>query len=122
MECLFLEYPKCSTCQKARKWLIENGVTHISRHIVEQNPDIEELKRWCLRSGQPLKKFFNTSGMVYKQLNLKEKLPNMSEEEQYELLASNGMLVKRPLVITETTVLIGFKPAEWEILKGGSAK
>ena len=71
MECLFLEYPKCSTCQKARKWLIENGVTHISRHIVEQNPDIEELKRWCLRSGQPLKKFFNTSGMVYKQLNLR---------------------------------------------------
>ena len=117
MSVLFLEYPKCSTCKRAKAWLTENGVTFDDRHIVEDNPTAEELKAWWEKSGLPLKKFFNTSGLVYKEQNLKERLPDMSEEEQLALLATNGMLVKRPLVIGEDFVLIGFKEAEWERLK-----
>lgn len=110
---LFLEYPKCSTCQKAKKWLDAHQIEYTDRHIVEQNPTYEELKEWHEKSGVPLKKFFNTSGMVYKELQLKDKLPAMSEEEQLKLLATNGMLVKRPLLVNGDTVLIGFKEAEW---------
>ena len=117
MSVLFLEYPKCSTCKRAKAWLTENGVTFDDRHIVEDNPTAEELKAWWEKSGLPLKKFFNTSGLVYKEQNLKERLPDMSEEEQLALLATNGMLVKRPLVIGGDFVLIGFKEAEWERLK-----
>ena len=117
MRILFLEYPKCSTCKKAKAWLTENGVAFDDRHIVADNPTAEELKAWWEKSGLPLKKFFNTSGLVYKEQNLKERLPDMSEEEQLALLATNGMLVKRPLVIGEDFVLIGFKEAEWERLK-----
>ena len=117
MRILFLEYPKCSTCKKAKAWLTENGVAFDDRRIVEDNPTAEELKAWWEKSGLPLKKFFNTSGLVYKEQNLKERLPDMSEEEQLALLATNGMLVKRPLVIGEDFVLIGFKEAEWERLK-----
>ena len=114
---LFLEYPKCSTCQKAKKWLDENGVTYTARHIVEQNPSAEELCDWAQRSGLPLKRFFNTSGLRYKALELKDKLPHMSDEEQFALLATDGMLVKRPLVVGDDFVLAGFKPAEGERLK-----
>lgn len=110
---LFLEYPKCSTCQKAKKWLDTNNVTYKDRHIKEENPSIEELKAWHEKSGLPLKKFFNTSGLLYKDLKLKDKLPTMSEDEMYELLASDGMLVKRPLIIGDDFVLVGFKEAEW---------
>ena len=117
MRVLFLEYPKCSTCKKAKAWLTENGVAFDDRHNGEDNPTAEELKAWWEKSGLPLKKFFNTSGLVYKEQNLKERLPNMSAEEQLALLATNGMLVKRPLVIGEDFVLIGFKEAEWERLK-----
>ena len=111
---LFLEYPKCSTCQKARKWLDSHEVSNTDRHIVEENPTFEELKEWYGRSGLPLKRFFNTSGMLYKEMKLKEKLPDMSEEEQLQLLSTNGMLVKRPLLIDDNLVLTGFKEAEWE--------
>lgn len=111
---LFIEYPKCSTCQKAKKWLDANHIAYTDRHIVEDHPTYEELKEWHERSGFPLKKFFNTSGMLYKELQLKDKLLGMSEEEQLKLLASNGMLVKRPLIVTDDLVLIGFKEAEWE--------
>ena len=112
---LFLEYPPCSTCQKARKWLDEHHVPYSARHIKENNPSYEELKTWYAMSGLPLKKFFNTSGLVYKSLNLKEKLPTMTEEEQLQLLATDGMLVKRPLIIMENgTVLTGFREKEWE--------
>ena len=114
---LFLEYPKCSTCQKAKKWLDENGVAYTARHIVEQNPSAEELRDWAQRSGLPLKRCFNTSGLRYKALELKDKLPHMSDEEQFALLATDGMLVKRPLVVGDDFVLAGFKPAEWERLK-----
>lgn len=117
MSVLFLEYPKCSTCKREKAWLTENGVAFDDRHIVEDNPTAEELKEWWEKSGLPLKKFFNTSGLVYKEQNLKERLPDMSEEEQLALLATNGMLVKRPLVIGGDFVLIGFKEAEWERLK-----
>lgn len=110
---LFIYYPKCSTCIKAKKWLDENGMKYTERHIVEDNPKFEELKEWIVRSGLPLKKFFNTSGLLYKEMQLKDKLPTMSEEEQLKLLATNGMLVKRPLVVNDNTVLIGFKEAEW---------
>lgn len=110
---LFIEYPKCSTCKKAKKWLDEHEIVYTDRHIVEENPSYEELKEWYQRSGLPLKKFFNTSGMLYKEMKLKDKLPAMSEEEQLKLLATNGMLIKRPLVVKEDTVLIGFKEAEW---------
>ena len=111
---LFLEYPPCSTCRKARAWLDEHKVAYIARHIKEENPSYEELKLWYERSGLPLKRFFNTSGLLYKSLNLKEKLPSMSEEEQLRLLASDGMLVKRPLVVLEDTVLTGFREADWQ--------
>ena len=110
---LFLEYPPCSTCQKAKKWLDTRGIVYTGRHIKEQNPSYEELKSWYEKSGLPLKKFFKTSGLVYKNLGLKEKLPTMSEEEQLRLLAADGMLVKRPLVVGEDFVLTGFKEAEW---------
>ena len=113
---LFLEYPKCSTCQKAKKWLDEHQISYEDRHIVENNPTFEELKGWYERSGLPLKKFFNTSGMLYKEMKLKDKLPEMSEEEQLKLLATNGMLVKRPLIVDGDRVLTGFKMAEWETL------
>lgn len=111
---LFLEYPPCSTCQKAKKWLDENHVSYTARHIKQDNPTYEELLTWYKASGLPLKKFFNTSGLVYKNLGLKDKLPAMSEEEQLQLLASDGMLVKRPLVVLENTVLTGFRQKDWE--------
>lgn len=114
---LFIEYPKCSTCQKAKKWLDEHEITYQDRHIKEDNPTYEELEQWHRNSGVPLRKFFNTSGLVYKAMGLKEKLPNMSEEEQLRLLATDGMLIKRPLIIDENLVLIGFKSTDWEILK-----
>lgn len=114
---LFLCYPKCSTCQKARKWLEEHQIEYTERHIVENNPTFDELKIWYQKSGLPLKKFFNTSGLLYKEMKLKDKLPLMSEEEQLQLLSSNGMLVKRPLIISEDHILTGFKEAEWENLK-----
>ena len=110
---LFLEYPPCSTCKKAKKWLDEHNVKYEERHIAEENPSYDELKEWHVKSGLPLKKFFNTSGLLYKEMSLKDKLPAMSEEEQLRLLASNGMLVKRPLVVAEDTVLVGFKEAQW---------
>ena len=110
---LFLEYPKCSTCKKAKKWLDEHQIAYDARHIVEENPTFDELRDWYGRSGMPLKKFFNTSGMLYKEMKLKDKLPTMSEEEQLRLLATNGMLVKRPLIVDGNTVLTGFKEAEW---------
>ena len=116
MRMLFLEYPKCSTCQKAKKWLDEHQISYEDRHIVENNPTFEELKGWYERSGLPLKKFFNTSGMLYKEMKLKDKLLEMSEEEQLKLLATNGMLVKRPLIVDGDRVLTGFKMAEWEAL------
>lgn len=108
---LFLEYPKCSTCQKAKKWLDAHGVTYADRHIVEDNPTADELRAWHERSGLPLKRFFNTSGMLYREMELSKKLPEMSEDEQYALLATNGMLVKRPLLVTADTVVPGFKEA-----------
>jgi len=111
---LFLEYPSCSTCKKAKAWLVAHNVEFTDRHIKEDNPTYEELKQWHARSGLPLKKFFNTSGLLYKSMNLKDKLPTMNEEEQLQLLASDGMLVKRPLVVSGTGVLVGFKEAEWE--------
>ncbi len=111
---LFVHYPKCSTCQKAKKWLDEHQLTYTEKHIKDDRPSFVELQAWHQQSGLPLKKFFNTSGLVYKELGLKDRLATMSEEEQLQLLSSNGMLVKRPLVITDTAVLIGFKLKEWE--------
>lgn len=111
---LFIEYPKCTTCQKAKKWLDNHEITYTDRHIKEDNPTKEELHKWHQKSGLPLKKFFNTSGLLYKEMKLKDKLPTMTEEEQYELLASDGMLVKRPLMIGEDFVLVGFKETDWE--------
>ena len=110
---LFIEYPPCSTCQKAKKWLDERGISYTARHIKEEKPTYEELKAWYTTSGLPLKKFFNTSGLLYKSMNLKDKLPTMTEEEQLRLLATDGMLVKRPLVVKGDLVLTGFKEAEW---------
>jgi len=111
---ILLCYARCSTCQKAKKWLDENGIKYSERPIKEQNPTIDELKKWHQMSGLPLKKFFNTSGLLYKDLKLKDRLPEMSEEEQFSLLATDGMLVKRPLVIGGDFVLVGFKESEWE--------
>ena len=108
---LFLEYPPCSTCKKAKSWL--DGVQYTSRHIKDQNPSKEELKAWYQKSGLPLKRFFNTSGLLYKSMALKDKLPSMTEEEQLELLSTDGMLVKRPILISEDFVLVGFKESEW---------
>ena len=113
MSVLFLEYPKCSTCQKAKKWLDERGISYEDRHIVEQNPTAEEIKAWREKSGLPLKRFFNTSGLKYKELGLKDRLPQMSEEEQYALLSTDGMLVKRPILVADDFVLVGFREAEW---------
>lgn len=110
----FICYKKCSTCQKAKKWLEEKGIVFEERPIKEENPTAEELKKWHEMSGLPLKKFFNTSGLVYKSMNLKDKLKDMTQEEQYELLATDGMLVKRPLLVGDDFVLVGFKEAEWE--------
>ncbi len=113
---LFIQYPPCSTCQKAKKWLDEKGIAYETRHIKEEKPTAEELRRWHRISGLPLKKFFNTSGLLYKSMNLKDRLPAMTEEEQIKLLASDGMLVKRPILVTENTVLTGFRENEWEKL------
>lgn len=109
----FICYPKCSTCQKAQKWLDANGISYELRDIKEQNPTLEELTEWYKKSGLPLKKFFNTSGLLYRSMDLKNKLADMTEQEQLELLASDGMLVKRPIVITDDLVLVGFKEADW---------
>ena len=111
---LFLCYPKCTTCQKAKAWLEEKGVSFTLRDIKTENPTGEELQTWWQRSGLPLRKFFNTSGLQYKALGLKDKLPTMTEAEQIALLATDGMLVKRPLLVGEDFVLVGFRPAEWE--------
>ena len=113
MSILFLNYPKCTTCIKARKWLEENNIEFTSRHIVEENPTAEELKTFIKLSGLPTKKFFNTSGMLYREMNLKDKLTTMSDDEMVNLLATNGMLVKRPLVVGENGVLVGFKAETW---------
>lgn len=113
---LFVYYPKCSTCMKAKKWLDDHGIAYTERHIKEDPPSATELQAWHQQSKQPLKKIFNTSGMLYRELQLKDKIPALSTEEQYRLLASDGMLVKRPLLITETEVIIGFKAQDWTAL------
>ena len=113
---LFIQYPPCSTCQKAKKWLDEQGIDYEDRHIKPDNPTYDELKQWYECSGLPLKRFFNTSGLLYKSFELKTKLPTMTEEEQLRLLATDGMLVKRPILITEKGITTGFKEAEWEKL------
>ena len=110
---LFVCYPKCTTCQKARTWLDAQGVSYEVRDIKLQNPSAEELRQWWQRSGLPLKKFFNTSGLLYKSMGLKDKLPQMSEDEMLKLLATDGMLVKRPLLVSDEFVLVGFKETEW---------
>lgn len=115
---LFIEYPKCTTCQRARKWLEAKGLPFEARHIKENPPTAAELKEWHRRSGLPLKKFFNTSGLKYKELGLKDKLPALSEEEQFALLASDGMLVKRPILVGDGFVLVGFREAEWTAVWG----
>ena len=114
---LFIQYPPCTTCKKAKAWLDSRGVRYEDRHIKENRPTYAELKEWYTRSGLPLKKFFNTSGLLYTSLNLKEKLPTMTEEEQLQLLATDGMLVKRPVVVKDDLILTGFKEADWEKLK-----
>ncbi len=114
---LFIEYPKCTTCQKAKNWLNLNGIEYTDRHIKENNPTYEELKEWYVKSGLPLHKFFNTSGLLYKSMQLKDRLPDMSEDDQLRLLSTDGMLVKRPIVVKESMVLVGFKPDIWEKLK-----
>lgn len=110
---LFLHYPKCSTCQKAKKWLDAHQIAYTARHIADERPSYDELKEWHEKSGLPLKKFFNTSGLVYKEMKLKDRLPAMREEEQLKLLAENGMLVKRPVFVADDKVLVGFREAEW---------
>lgn len=115
MAVLFIEYPKCTTCKKAKKWLDEHGVEYADRHIVEDNPTAAELSEWHERSGLPLRRFFNTSGMKYRELGIKAKLDaGMTDEEAYALLATDGMLVKRPIIVTDNAVLTGFKEAAWE--------
>ena len=111
---LFIEYPKCSTCKKAKKWLIDNNIEFTDRNIVEETPTKEELEKWIKESKKDIKKFFNTSGFKYKELNLKEKLTNMTDEEKIKLLSSDGMLIKRPLVITKNNILTGFREEEWK--------
>ena len=113
MSILFIEYPKCTTCKKAKKWLDDHGIAYEDRHIKEQNPTAEELAVWYQKSGLPIKRFVNTSGMLYREMNLKDKLPTMTDEEILELLATDGMLVKRPLAIGDDVLLTGFKEAEW---------
>lgn len=117
MKNVFIEYPKCSTCKKAKKWLEENNVEFVERNIVEEVPTVEELNEWVERSKQDVKKWFNTSGLKYKELNLKEKLPNMSDKEKIELLASDGMLIKRPLFVTDNGIYVGFREKEWKKVK-----
>lgn len=114
MKNIFIEYPKCSTCKKAKKWLEENKIEFEDRNIIEETPTIEELTEWIKSNELDIKKWFNTSGLKYKELNLKEKLPNMSDEEKIKLLASNGMLIKRPLLITDKGIYIGFKEETWK--------
>lgn len=114
MRNLFIEYPKCSTCQKAKKWLQENNVKFDDRHIVDETPTIEELTEWIKKSGLEIRKWFNTSGLKYKELKLKDKLDNMSEIEKIELLASDGMLIKRPIFISDKGVVVGFKEEKWK--------
>ena len=111
---LFVQYPKCSTCRKAKNWLDEHNIEYESRHIVEDNPTAEEIEKWYEKSGLPLKRFFNTSGKIYRENKIKDKLPDMSEQDQFELLATDGMLVKRPIVVADDFVLVGFKVKEWE--------
>lgn len=111
---IFVQYPKCNTCKKAEAWLKENKINYESRPIKEENPTVEELKDWVKKSGLPVRKFFNTSGLLYKEMKLKDKLGSMTEEEMLALLATDGMLVKRPLLIGDEKVLVGFKEAEWE--------
>ena len=114
---LFNWYPGCTTCQKAKKWLDEQKLTYTARHIRDEAPTLAELTEWHVRSGLPLKRFFNTSGKLYAELALKDKLPTMTEEEQLRLLATDGMLVKRPIAVKGNTVLTGFREKEWEVLK-----
>ena len=117
MKNIFIEYPKCSTCKKAKKWLEENNVSYEDRNIVEETPTVQELKEWIKKSGIETKKWFNTSGMKYRELNLKERLPSMSDEEKIELLASDGMLIKRPLLISDKVICVGFKEDKWKIMQ-----
>lgn len=111
---LFIQYPKCGTCRKAAKWLEENNVEVISRHIVEENPTREELSQWIDKSGLPISRFFNTSGLVYREQNLKEKVKTASRDELLDILASNGMVVKRPIIVSDDFVLVGFNEIEWK--------
>jgi len=111
---LFVEYPKCSTCKKAKKWLDDHELAYTDRHIVEDNPTVDELRDWHGRSGLPLRRFFNTSGMLYREMELSKKLPDMTEDQMYDLLATNGMLVKRPVLVDGDTILVGFREKEWE--------
>lgn len=114
---LFVCYPKCTTCQKAKKWLTEKGISFEERDIKMENPTKEELEAWYKKSGLPLKRFFNTNGILYKEMKLKDRLPEMTEDEQLTLLSTDGMLVKRPILISDEQVLVGFKEKEWETLK-----
>ena len=114
---LFIEYPKCTTCKKAKAWLDENGITYMDRNIKEENPTAEEIAEWHKLSGLPIKRFFNTSGLLYKSLGLKDRLKDMSLEEAINLLATDGMLVKRPIIVDGETILIGFKESEWDRLR-----
>ena len=116
MKNIFIEYPKCSTCKKAKKWLEENKIEFVKRNIVDETPTDEELSKWIKKSEKEIKKWFNTSGLKYKELNLKEKLSTMSDEEKIKLLASNGMLIKRPLLISDKGIFIGFKEEIWKVL------
>lgn len=116
MKNIFIQYPKCSTCQKAKKWLQENNIEFIERNIITETPTVEELTEWIQKSRQDIKKWFNTSGLKYKELNLKDKLLNMTEKEKIELLASDGMLIKRPLLISNKGIFIGFKEEKWKVL------
>ncbi len=117
MKNIFIEYPKCSTCKKAKKWLEENNIKFEERNIVEETPTIKELTEWIERSGQDIKKWFNTSGLKYKELNLKERLIHMSDKEKIELLASDGMLIKRPILVSNKGIYTGFKEEKWNALK-----
>lgn len=120
MKGVFIQYPKCSTCRNAKKWLDDNNIEYIDRNIVEETPTYEELKDWIERSNKNIKSFFNTSGLVYKSLNLKEKLPKITDDEKIKLLSRNGMLIKRPLFISDDEILIGFKQDEWNNVLGKS--
>ena len=117
MENIFIEYPKCSTCKKAKKWLEENNIEFVDRNIVEETPTVNELTEWIERSGLDIRKWFNTSGLKYKELNLKDKLSNMSDKEKIDLLASDGMLIKRPVLVSDKGIFAGFKEDIWNVLK-----